>query len=91
MILFKISEPLNKMKYGVIFLNIFGLVFSGIFLKKLFALSDMSNWCILLMVVFGFAAESLFRYLTLIAEKLRARYEKKQKYTGYKRKRKLRR
>ena len=91
MILFKISEPLNKMKYGVIFLNIFGLVFSGIFLKKLFALSDMSNRCILLMVVFGFAAESLFRYLTLIAEKLRARYEKKQKYTGYKRKRKLRR
>ena len=91
MILFKISEPLNKMKYGVIFLNIFGLVFSGIFLKKLFALSDMSNRCILLMVVFGFAAESLFRYLTLSAEKLRARYEKKQKYTGYKRKRKLRR
>lgn len=64
------------MKYGVIFLNIFGLVFSGIFLKKLFALSDMSNRCILLMVVFGFAAESIFRYLTLIAEKLRARYEK---------------
>ena len=43
------------------------------------------------MIVFGFAAESIFRYLTLIAEKLRARYEKKQKYTGYKRKRKLRR
>ena len=91
MILFKISEPLNKMKYGVIFLNIFGLIFSGIFLKKLFALSDMSKRCILLMIVFGFAAESIFRYLTLIAEKLRARYEKKQKYTGYKRKRKLRR
>ena len=90
MILFKISEPLNKMKYGVIFLNIFGLVFSGIFLKKLFALSDMSNRCILLMVVFGFAAESLFRYLTLIAEKLQERYENKKKYLGYKRRKKRR-
>lgn len=90
MILFKISEPLNKMKYGVIFFNIFGLVFSGIFLKKLFALSDMSNPCILLMIVIGFAAESLFRYLTLLTEKAKNHYEKKKKYTGYKRKRKFR-
>lgn len=70
MILFKISEPLNKMKHGIIWLNVAGLVFSGIFLKKLFALSDMSNICVLLMIVFGFAAESLFRYLTIIVGKI---------------------
>ena len=70
MILFKISEPLNKMKHGIIWLNVVGLVFSGIFLKKLFALSDMSNICVLLMIVFGFAAESLFRYLTIIVGKI---------------------
>ena len=64
MILFKISEPLNGMKYAVIIGNIAGLVFSGFFLKKLFALTDLSNICILLMIVFGFAAESLFRNLT---------------------------
>lgn len=77
MILFKISEPLNRMKYAVIIGNIAGLVFSGFFLKKLFALTDLSNICILLMIVFGFAAESLFRNLTLLVEKLRGLYEKK--------------
>lgn len=77
MILFKISEPLNGMKYAVIIGNIAGLVLSGFFLKKLFALTDLSNICILLMIVFGFAAESLFRNLTLLVEKLRGSYEKK--------------
>ena len=77
MILFKISEPLNGMKYAVIIGNIAGLVFSGFFLKKLFALTDLSNICILLMIVFGFAAESLFRNLTLLVEKMRGSYEKK--------------
>lgn len=77
MFLFKISEPLNGMKYAVIIGNIAGLVFSGFFLKKLFALTDLSNICILLMIVFGFAAESLFRNLTLLVEKLRGSYEKK--------------
>lgn len=76
MILFKISEPLNRMKYAVIIGNIAGMVFSGFFLKKLFALTDLSNICILLMIVFGFAAESLFRNLTLLVEKLRGSYEK---------------
>lgn len=80
MILFKISEPLNGMKYAVIIGNIAGLVFSGFFLKKLFALTDLSNICILLMIVFGFAAESLFRNLTLLVEKLRGSYEKKKDF-----------
>lgn len=81
MILFKISEPLNGMKYAVIIGNIAGLVFSGFFLKKLFALTDLSNICILLMIVFGFAAESLFRNLTLLVEKLRGSYEKKKGFS----------
>ena len=81
MILFKISEPLNGMKYAVIIGNIAGLVFSGFFLMKLFALTDLSNICILLMIVFGFAAESLFRNLTLLVEKLRGSYEKKKGFS----------
>lgn len=79
MILFKISEPLNKMKYGIIALNIVGLIFSGFFLRKVFALADLSNICVLLMVVFGFAAESLFRYLTLLVEKAQALYKKEKR------------
>ncbi len=70
MILAKISYPFNRMKGGILGLNVFGLLFSGIFLGKLFAMSEMSEICIFLMVVFAFAAESLFRYLSLATEKI---------------------
>ncbi len=69
MILGKISYPFNRMKWGILALNILGLLFSGIFLGKLFAISAMSEICILLMVVFAFAAESLFRYLSMATER----------------------
>lgn len=70
MIIIKISHPFNKMKYGVLLINIIGLLFCGLFLGKLFAIDSISNICFLLMVVFAFAAESMFRYLTLFVEKL---------------------
>ena len=70
MIIIKISHPFNKMKYGVLLINIIGLLFCGLFLGRLFAIESISNICFLLMVVFAFAAESMFRYLTLIVEKL---------------------
>lgn len=70
MILGKISSPLNRMKWGILALNLFGLLFSGIFLDQLFAMSAMSEICILLMVVFSFAAESLFRYLSMATERI---------------------
>lgn len=69
MILIKISEPFNKMKYAILFGNIAGLLFCGIMLNHLFAMSQLSAICMLLLIVFGFAAESLFRYLTLLVEK----------------------
>lgn len=90
MILIKISQPLTKMKYGVILFSLFGLTFSGIFLKRLFALSDMANRCVLLMIVIGFAAESVFRYLTLLIEKTQTYFENKKKNYRYKRKRRWR-
>ena len=70
MIIIKISHPFNKMKYGVLLINIVGLLFCGLFLGKLFAIESISNICFLLMVVFAFAADSMFRYLTLFVEKL---------------------
>ncbi len=66
MILIRISKPLTKMKYAIILVNIAGLVFCGIFLKQLFALSDMSRICVLLMIIFAFAAESVFRNLSIL-------------------------
>lgn len=77
MILFKISEPLNTMKYVVIGINVAGFVLCVYFLKDLFALTNLSSICILLMIVFGFAAESLFRNLTVLEEKLRECYKRR--------------
>ena len=70
MIIIKISHPFNKMKYGVLLINIVGLLFCGLFLGRLFAIESISSICFLLMVVFAFASESMFRYLTLLVEKL---------------------
>ena len=77
MIMIKISYPFNKFKYGILALNIFGLIFCGLFLDNLFAMSDMSNICILLTIVFGFAAESMFRYITIFVEFIQNRMRKK--------------
>ena len=70
MILIKISQPFNKMKYGILFINIAGLAFCGIFLRRLFQITSMSAICVLLMIVFGFASESLYRYLSVLTEKI---------------------
>ena len=70
MILIKISQPMSGVKYAIVIGNMVGLIFTGIFCHQLFALSAMSKVCVLLMVVFGFAAESLWRYLSLLIEKI---------------------
>lgn len=75
MILIKISKPFNRFKWAILAVNIAGLLFCGIFLHQLFAMSAMSAICILLMVVFAFASESMFRYLTLFTEFLTQKLE----------------
>jgi cation-transporting ATPase E len=75
-ILTKISAPFNRIKYGIIVINILGLAFCGIFLHRLYAISEMSKICIVLLIVFAFAAESLFRYLSLGIETLNSFYLK---------------
>ncbi len=77
MILIKISHPFNRMKYAILILNIAGLLFCGLFLSSLFAMNGISSICFLLMVVFGFASESLFRHLSNLAEKLNGLHLKK--------------
>ena len=77
MILIKISHPFNRIKYGILIINIAGLLFCGTFLSSLFAMNGISSICFLLMVVFGFASESLFRHLSNLAEKLNGLHFKK--------------
>ncbi len=68
MILVKLSHPFNAFKSVVLGINIAGLLLCSLFLGDLFAIRGMSAICVLLTVMFGFAAESLFRYLTLTVD-----------------------
>ena len=55
MIIIKISHPFNKMKYGVLLINIIGLLFCGLFLGRLFAIESISNICFLSFLCAPFA------------------------------------
>lgn len=68
MILYKISKPLNILRSIVLGGNMIALIFCGVFLNQLFALERMSTICVLLFVMFSFAAESFFRYLSKAVE-----------------------
>ena len=68
MILIKLSHPFNAFKGVVLGINITGLLLCSLFLSDLFAIRGMSAICVLLTVMFAFAAESLFRYLTLAVD-----------------------
>lgn len=80
MILINISKPFTPIKYGILALNVTGLVLCGIFLKSLFALTSMkSEISILLMVVFSFAGESIYRNLSKLIELLNSRLDEYKK------------
>ena len=74
MILYKISKPQTRLSVTVLICCIIGLAFSSTVLKSLFYMSKMSTECIMLAVVFAIATESLFRYLSIIVEKLQEWY-----------------
>lgn len=80
MILINISKPFTPIKYGILALNVTGLVLCGIFLKSLFALTSMkSEISILLMVVFSFAGESIYRNLSKLIELLNSKLDEYKK------------
>ncbi|EWM54037.1 cation-translocating P-type ATPase [Ruminococcus flavefaciens] len=71
MIVYQISKPLDVYKLGIwIFCGV-GLVCCMIFFSDLFAITSMSNRCIILCVNFSIIAEPCLRYLTLIFRKVR--------------------
>ena len=63
MVLFKVSRPMNTLRMVVLIGNMIALVLTGVFFNHLFALEAMSLECILLFIMFSFAAESFLRYL----------------------------
>lgn len=76
MILYKISAPMNKIRAGILGGCIAGLLFCSIFLKDLFAITDMTTECVMLFVVFAIATEPVLRYLTVLIGKMRFHYQR---------------
>ena len=76
MILYKISAPMNKIRFSIVSGGIAGLLFCSIFLKDLFAITSMTKECIMLFVVFAIATEPVLRYLTTLVEKVKYYYLK---------------
>lgn len=76
MILTKISTPLNKYRIVVLVGNIVALIICATLFNDLFAINKMSSICVLLFLVFSFAAESLFRILSKIIEAVEKKFEK---------------
>lgn len=76
MILYKICQPMNKLRVIVLGSCMIGLILCILFFKHWFSLHDMSTKCILLFVVFSIATESIFRYLSLLVEGCRRGYGK---------------
>lgn len=68
MIMMYISKPFDKYKIFVLVINALGLILSIIFLKDLFSLHPLSPICVLLMLVFIFAAITIYQMLNTIAE-----------------------
>ena len=78
MILYRISKPMNWMRWAILGISVAAFIFCSIFLNELFAISGMSRKCIMLLVVFSVATEPVLRYLNLIVEGIAA-FVKKQK------------
>ena len=78
MILLDISKPFNKFKVGIVVVNVGLLLFCGIVLKDLFAISGMSWICVLLLIVFSLASATVFRLLTMLSNKLSKLQEKRE-------------
>lgn len=82
MILYRVSVPMNKLRWTVLISMIAGLLFCSFYLNDLFAISAMSQKCVMLFIVFSIATEPVLRYLTIfigfirkIYLRLKGRYE----------------
>lgn len=71
MVLFKISQPLNKFRVGVIAASFVCTVVAALLFNNLFSLTAISPISILLLIILFFAADSVFRYLTKAVERAR--------------------
>lgn len=62
MILYKISRPMNRLRWIIWLGSIAGLLLCSIYLGDLFGITGMSRRCVMLFLVFSIATEPILRY-----------------------------
>lgn len=83
LVLYKICQPLNLFRGRIILFCAGGILFSVLFLHKLFSISAISPVSLLLLVILFFAADSIFRQYTHYIEKYsRLKDEQKKRSIG---------
>lgn len=68
LVLYKICHPLNQFRGRIILFCAAGILFSVVFLHKLFSISAISPVSILLLLILFFAADSIFRQYSRMIE-----------------------
>lgn len=71
MILYRISQPMNRWRTSILVTMMIGLLICSIYMGELFNVSDLSTKCFMLLGVFAFASESVFRYMILLIDKMK--------------------
>lgn len=80
LVLYKICHPLNQFRGRIILFCAAGILFSVVFLHKLFSISAISPVSILLLLILFFAADSIFRqYSRMIENYSQLKDEKKKR------------
>ncbi|MGX7173724.1 cation-translocating P-type ATPase [Enterococcus ratti] len=83
LVLYKICCPLNRFRKQIILLCVAGILFSILFLHKLFSLSAISPVSILLLLLLFCVADSLFKQFTHTIEKYsRLKNDRKKRTMG---------
>lgn len=79
MILYKISRPMNKLRWIIWWGCIIGLLACSFYLGDLFGINKMSSKCIMLFVLFSVATEPILRYSILAVDYIQKKFSEVRK------------
>ena len=82
MVLYSISKPMNKYKWGILGLSAAGLLTGFFVLSDLFGIAGMSTKAVLLCVNFGIMTEPFMRYLTKLAQWIGGHFQRGKERIG---------
>jgi cation-transporting ATPase E len=73
---YRASKPMNRIKWGIFFLMIIGLILSGIFLPWLFGISPLSIQTIIICAGLSFASFPILQKLTELTDRFGMRIQR---------------